>query len=127
MKLRDLDGAFLKYAPYPDTWTVQNQNGSIEQVSGIRDSYKRVETLSDADGVSFLCPGCWIKNSGPVGTDTVICWFKGKVPEKLSPSPGRWNPSGTGLDDLTFIGPGAYSVGHPHFHGYVENGEVNIR
>lgn len=49
------------------------------------------------------------------------------MPDDLSPGPGRWNPQGTGLDDLTFVGPGAYSVGHPHGHCYVENGEVNLR
>ncbi len=88
---------------------------------------RKVGTLVEADGVSFLCPSCWQKNNGPVGTDTVICWFVGRVPDDISPGPGRWNPQGTGLGDLTFVGPGAYSVACPHWHGYVENGEVNIR
>ena len=126
MKLRDLDAQFLKYAPYPDTW-IEVHDGVERQVSGIRISYKHVDALSEADGVSFLCVGCYIKNNGRVGTDTTICWFKGKVPDTLDPKPGRWNPTGTGLDDLTFVGPGAFSVTHAHWHGFVENGEVNIR
>jgi hypothetical protein len=126
MKLRDLGAYFVKYAPYQDTWT-EVHDGIHKEVSGIRQAWNHVETLAEADGVAFLCPACWIKNNGPVGTDTVLCWFKGKVPDDLHPLPGRWNPQGTGLDDLTFVGPGAYSVGHSHWHGYVENGEANIR
>jgi hypothetical protein len=126
MKLRDLEAHFIKYAPYPDTWD-EMRDGVVVRVAGIRESHQVVETLAEADGVQFLCVACFLKNNGPVGTDTAICWFKGKVPDSIDPKPGRWNPVGTGLDDLTFVGPGAFSVGHPHWHGYVEHGEVNIR
>lgn len=126
MKLKDLEAKFIKYAPYPDTW-IEIHDGVESEVSGIRQSWKIVDTLAEADGVQFLCVGCFIKNKGAIGTDSVICWFKGKVPDTLDPKPGRWNPEGTSLEDLTFVGPGAFSVAHPHWHGYVEHGEANIR
>lgn len=93
-------------------------------------SSKVVKKLSDADGVMFLCPKCFAANGGRVGTHSVICWFTGKVDADVAPGPGRWNPRGTGLKDLTFVGPGAYSVllpgpGGCGWHGYVANGEAN--
>ena len=126
MTLRDLDGIFLKYAPYFDTW-VELQDGIETSVSGMRKSFKHVYSLADADGVRFLCPRCFADNKGPVGTHSVICWFTDKVPSDLDPGPGRWNPSGTGLEDLTFIGPGATSVAlHDgcRWHGFVSKGEA---
>lgn len=92
---------------------------------------ERVESLEEADGVLFLCPACFVTNNGPVGTHSVICWFnnRGVSPER-DPKPGRWNATGTGLDDLTFVGPGAFSVrlvGGCNWHGYIENGEANTR
>jgi len=87
-----------------------------------------VGSLSEADGVMFLCPKCHKENDGPVGTHRVVCWFVGKVPDDISPKPGRWNPSGTGLDDLTFVEPGAVSVailGGCRWHGFVRQGDAS--
>jgi hypothetical protein len=86
-----------------------------------------VETLAEADGIRFLCPLCFKNNGGKVGTHSVICWFKGKVPDDADPKPGRWNPQGTGLHDLTFVEPGAFSVqllGGCNWHGFVKNGSA---
>jgi hypothetical protein len=83
--------------------------------------------LVDADGVSFLCPKCYTFNGGPVGTHRVWCWFVGRVPDDRLPVPGRWIPGGTGIDDLTFRGPGAASVlltGGCGWHGFVKSGAV---
>lgn len=91
--------------------------------------FQVVDDLANAQGVEFLCPKCFSDNHGNVGTHQVICWFVG-VPQTIPPTPGRWNATGTGLDALTFVGPGAYSVQLPepcHWHGYVENGEANTR
>src|ERR1700744_1261741 len=71
---------------------------------------KKVESLNDAHGIIFLCPKCFVANGGDVGTHSVICWFKGEVPDHAEPKPGRWNPSGAGYEDLTFVAPGAFSV-----------------
>lgn len=113
MKLRELEGEFIALTP------------------GER-SFRRVETLAEADGVMFLCPHCFVKNGGKVGTHIDICWFRDRgVPDDVTPNPGRWTPSGTGLDDLTFVPgnpPMAISVkSGDEWHVFVENGEVNIR
>lgn len=126
MKLRDLDASFLRIL---DEKTDQ-----------------RVDTLAGANGVIFQCPKCAerimaggtpIKEMldyhgvgrtyrGVPGAHYVICWFTGVDP-KRDPKPGRWNPQGTGLDDLTFVGPGSFSVqllGGCNWHGFVRNGEA---
>lgn len=116
MKLIDLDGHFLKV------------------ISPGRE-YLRVDSLTEADGVCFQCPLCAQgKEQGEEdgrrfvrGAHYVICWFVGKVSDDENPKPGRWNPSGSGLDDLTFIGPGATSVlltSGCCWHGFVKNGDA---
>lgn len=70
-----------------------------------------VDTLAEAHGVWFLCPKCFSANSGAVGTHRVLCWFLDRgVPDDFAPRPGRWIPGGTGIADLTFVGPAAASV-----------------
>jgi hypothetical protein len=116
MRLRDLEAKFLKIksiAP-PAPHTV----------------FELIDSLADAQGIQFLCPKCFAANGGNVGTHGVICWFNGRgVPDDLDPKPGRWNPSGTGYDDLTFVGPGAVSVlmTNPKgcgWHGFVKDGNA---
>lgn len=115
-RLRDLDGHFVRYEE--------------RQVDGrLRVCHVHVETLAEADGVFFLCPKCFAANGGRRGTHGVLCWFVGKVPGDVEPKPGRWNPSGTGLDDLTFVEPGAFSVlltgaEGCKWHGYVSKGDA---
>jgi len=118
MTLRELDGQFLS-AHHPD--------GSFSQIG---------DQLASATGVMFQCPKCSEgKKRGEedgrkfvVGAHYVICWFVG-VPMNITPGPGRWNPSGTSLDDLTFIGPGAISVlltSGCGWHGFVRDGEATL-
>lgn len=89
--------------------------------------------LKDADGVGFLCPLCYLRNDGEHGIHRVLCWFAGKVPDDATPGPGRWQPSGTGLDDLTFVpypGHGLVSVQLTSgcmWHGHVRNGEATLQ
>ncbi len=87
--------------------------------------HRYVDTLAEAHGIFFLCPKCYAENKGPIGTHQVGCWFVGRVPPEATPGPGRWNPRGTGYDDLTFVPPGAYSVQLTSgcmWHGFVING-----
>ena len=91
MRLTDLDARFLK-------------------VTGDR-TFQMVDLLAEADGIIFQCPKCAegkerSEEEGRKfvrGAHSVICWFRGKVPDDLNPKPGRWTPSGTCLDDLTFV------------------------
>lgn len=112
MKLRELEAYFIKIV---DDRTTQH-----------------VDTLAEAQGIDLLCPPCFVKNGGRVGTHIIRCWFTNRgVPDDRTPIPGRWNVEGTGIDDLTFVGPGAFSVGvgegNKHWHGYIEHGEANTR
>jgi len=45
--------------------------------------YRMVDEMSGADGIEFLCPVCFTKNNGEIGTHVVICWNP-TVPVTLS-------------------------------------------
>jgi hypothetical protein len=83
-------------------------------------------TLGEAQGIWFLCPGCFAKNGGPVGTHMTMVSFAGRsVPEDQGSKnregqPSRWTASGTGYMDLT-LSP---SIDTGCWHGWVKNGEV---
>ena len=86
-------------------------------------SIGHTDSIANAQGVEFLCPGCYAKNGGPRGTHMVICWFSGRgVPDDAVPLPGRWGVSGTGIGDLT-LAP-SVDVGSDHcWHGFIQNGQ----
>lgn len=108
MKLTELGATFLKI----------QEDGSNKLTGTIRD---------DADGVMFQCPKCFAAKGSKAGCHQVICWFVG-VSALYSPGPGRWNPTGSSLDDLTFVPPGAVSVllkGGCGWHGFVKNGDAS--
>src|SRR5205823_3280847 len=116
--------------------------------------YRMGVPFAEADGVQFQCPLCAERlanarkatgntepgTAGEVGEEGgrrfvrgahyVICWFRGKVPDDLNPKPGRWTPSGTGLDDLTFV-PGTPALAVSvlltsgcGWHSFVRDGEA---
>lgn len=94
-------------------------------------SFRRVDSIFEAQGVMFLCPKCFAENGGPVGTHAVICWSRSRgVPDEIEPNPGRWSLHGTGLHDLTLHGDppgGARSIqlgGGCGWHGFITNGEA---
>lgn len=113
-KLRDLDAELL--------WKLE-----FDEATQSKDSYSwGCPDLAQAQGIMFRCPlpGCG---------HMVICWFEGRgVPEWITPGPGRWTPSGTSIDDLTFVPgnpPKAVSVllqGGCNWHGFVRNGEATL-
>ena len=81
--------------------------------------------LATAQGVMFLCPQCFARNGGEVGTHSVICWFRDRgVSAEASPGPGRWSVSGNSLDDLT-LAPSVHLSGPGcGWHGWVRNGDA---
>lgn len=80
-------------------------------------------TAATAQGVLFLCPVCFAKNNGPRGTESVLCWFRGRgIPDNAEPGPGRWAATGAGFRDLT-LSP-SVNVHNEHWHGFVINGEI---
>lgn len=107
--LRELEATFIKRATDPDGWL-------------------EVDTSVDADGVFFLCPVCFHRNNGPIGTHSMLCWFVGRVPSDLAPGPGRWVPNANPtIDNLTFIGPSSKSIAcGAHWHGFIRDGQVDV-
>jgi hypothetical protein len=65
-----------------------------------------VATVAEADHIMFLCPKCFTKNGGSVGTHAVMVTFAGRnVPDEASShdadgKPSRWTASGTTIDNL---------------------------
>lgn len=107
--LRDLDARFMR-------------------VTGPK-TRKRVATIGEAHGVMFLCPKCFTRNGGKVGTHSVICWSRSAgTPDDAEPLPGRWSLHGTGIDDLHLEGDpvgNARSVqllGGCNWHGFINHG-----
>lgn len=87
--------------------------------------YKRTDNFFEADGLTFLCPKCFIKNNGEIGTHSMICWTP-KISQTTSPNPGRWNFEGTSYEDLSLIA-GSSSIaitGGCQAHFFIKKGEV---
>lgn len=140
-RLRDLDASFVRFTRSIATWTRitaagMARTGGIgphrdderEIITGLQDGFEFEPYFELAHGLFYLCPKCFAQNGGAVGTHRVLNWFANcGVPDDADPKPGRWIPAGTGLDDITFVGPQAASVlltgeGGCRWHGYVKNG-----
>ena len=89
-------------------------------------NWHRVESLSEADGIIFVCPKCLAETGKRPGVHSIICWNP-SVPQTTQPTPGRWNMLGTGMNDLTLqagsssillTGPGCGA------HFFIQNGEI---
>lgn len=115
MKLADLEPQFLRYN--------RRDDGT--------EFFDFVDAIGEAQGVEFLCPVCFQKNGGAVGTHAVICWSRSRgVPDDATPGPGRWRLDGTGYADLSLNeDPGSRSValkGGCSAHFFITNGEIQF-
>jgi hypothetical protein len=86
------------------------------------------ELTPTVQGLWFVCPCCYAKNNySDIGVHHILCWFRDRgVPAIMTPGPGRWTPSGTGIDDITFVigsPPMLYSV-QADCHFYIKNGQA---
>jgi hypothetical protein len=82
------------------------------------------EGMETAQGIVFLCPRCFYRNGGAVGTHMVICWFEGRgVPASVPPT-GRWKAYGLCLEDLS-LAPSIMIPDGCRWHGFVRDGEVS--
>lgn len=140
MRLRDLEAVFLRREVRdeertfikPEIWAVRKDGPWTDSdiMTGIRPCvfHVPVETLDAADGIEFLCPKCFAACGGKIGCHMVICWFENKVSDDAEPKPGRWWPTGTGLDALSFV-PHSHSnsvllLGGCGWHGFVTLGDA---
>jgi hypothetical protein len=126
---RPARGKFLKPGidPLRGNWTDEDwEERDYEQTF-----FDYVDSLSEADGISFLNPAEFVANNGKVGTSTVHVYFEGKALFGDMNRNGdgqyvRWAVSGTGYEDLT-ISPSIFVNPHgnpPGWHGFVKGGEV---
>lgn len=93
------------------------------------DGHEIWPTLTSKDGahgIEFLCPACFTKNNGPVGTHAIICWDP-SISQDHHPKPGRWQLVGTSFDDLTLVA-GSSSISLPtadcKAHFFIRNGDI---
>ena len=126
MKLTDLDPEWVTYAGSGALRRFSDAHAHViyhADSDGFVDAPNSGLAFGAADGVAFLCPACFEKNGGAIGTESVICWFAGRgAPADARPGPGRWLATGASFDDLT-LRP-SINVAHGHWHGFVANGQV---
>ncbi len=131
MRLIELDPEWVyDYAPSGAMRRAADSHQVVHAPTGAEDEFLEYPepglpqlSIGNAQGVLFLCPVCFKKNGGAAGTESVLCWFKGRgVPDSATPGPGRWDASGASFEDLT-LSP-SVNVDHEHWHGWIKNGEV---
>jgi hypothetical protein len=97
------------------------------------DILRHVDSLEEAQGIQFLCPSCFVRHGGSVGTHWVEVSFAGRSVEEKQGShnrdgqPSRWNVSGTGYSDLTTTPSILIDPAEPAcsgWHGFITNGEI---
>lgn len=128
MKLTDLEPEFHRYEEMMLDPISHNPHGLewAEHQKRLSAVLVEVASLAEAQGIWFLCPGCFAKNGGPVGTHMVDVTFRDRgVPDHLGShatggAPSRWAVSGTSMDDLT-LQP---SVNCGCWHGFITNGDA---
>ena len=111
MKLTDLEPKFYRY---------KTEDGH---------KYLTPVELSEAQCVIFLCPVCFAKNGGAVGTHGIEVSFRDRGVQDDEGShnkegkPTRWAVSGTSSENLT-LDPSILIEDGCAWHGHVVNGEI---
>lgn len=87
-------------------------------------TWRDVKTLAEATCVQFLCPLCYERNGGSVGTHGIRIDFAGRatpdehVMHNKQGQPVRWTVGGTSLKDLV-LSPSIQIEGGCNWHGYI--------
>lgn len=149
MRLLDLQPQFVRYETVVETYDVivgdsetwRARGCPTQAVTGPREHIVHVESLTDAQGVWFLCPGCYAENihklpegatdieGAGIGVHQVQVTFESRGVKDnqgahgSNGSPTRWVVSGTGYDDLT-TSPSILVDPSCGWHGYITNGEI---
>lgn len=112
LRLVDLEPRFVRY-----------------ETRGAREYLVHTSRLDNAQGMVFLCPSCFEKNGGAVGTHAVEVTFASRGAENHQGShgrdgtPSRWSVSGSSFDDLTLT-PSVDLTPGCAWHGFITNGEI---
>lgn len=139
MKLTELEPQFIRYEVCRETVDVITGPDETWRERGCpchpdeRDREYRVPvtTLAEAQGIDFLCPVCFVKNGGPMGTHGVDVTFADRgVSDALGShndkgAPSRWSVSGSDVSNLT-TQPSIFLTSSPcQWHGFITNGETS--
>jgi hypothetical protein len=115
MRLEELEPTFVRYETKEAEYLI------------------KVPDLKSAQGIKFLCPSCFVKNSGSIGTHGLEVTFSGRGAKDNQGSrnrlgkPSRWNVSGSCYADLTLTPSILIDPAKPAcdgWHGFITNGEV---
>ena len=128
--LRDLEPRFIRC----DTTIAEEDHGRRGPDGEIQwggfpvDVNIKVESLTEADGISFLCPGCFTRNGGAVGTHRINVFFEGRgAPPHIglnsSGVTSRWDVMGNDFLDLT-LHPSIHVRSGCGWHGFVKHGMI---
>jgi len=142
MKLTDLEPQFHRYErrremrrmlkpgidPLRGNWT----DDDIEVRETETLYHVDVDSLAEAQAVMFLCPLCFQKNGGAVGTHSIDVTFSDRGvsdsdgTHTLQGAPVRWKVGGTGYADLT-TQPSILLTGSGcGWHGFITNGQITF-
>lgn len=126
-RLRDLEAEFTKSGERPPNEEELRLNPWMADGHTIK-FFRRVETLAEADGIWFLCPLCFAKNGGAVGTHSVAVPFPNAPNGAYIQGPnGTWPKwqvvGGTTLDDLQ-LSPSILLLSGCGWHGFVGSSGV---
>lgn len=81
-----------------------------------------VDKIEEANGIRFLCPHCFVKNNGVMGTHAIMCFTPGTI-LGWTDRTERWTMKGSSLFDVS-LSPSVLLITGCRWHGFVENGEI---
>lgn len=126
LTLTQLEAEFHKHGRrtvVPGVWT-----DGIKYATPIA-RYSEPCAFAEAQCIWFLCPACFVKNGGAVGTHSVEVGFEGRnlLDDECSHNskgePSRWRiESGSSLNDLTLKPSIQLTPPCCGWHGYITNG-----
>lgn len=138
MKLTDLEPEWTRFETrnqevemiVGDHTTWRERGCPVEKVMKDVEYHIDVDDFTKAQGVQFLCPKCYIKNSGPRGTHLIMIPFRDRGVldnqgmHDSNGKPVRWEVSGTSFKDLT-TKPSILLTSGCKWHGFITSGEVH--
>lgn len=123
ISLADLEPRFVRYSRRDSrevkTFATADADGN----------YTVPVPFSEAQGIEFLCPLCFAKNAGPIGTHGCDVTFADRgVPDDLGShnkagKAVRWTVNGDTFENLT-ITPSILIEGGCGWHGHITNGQI---
>jgi hypothetical protein len=145
VRLTELEPQFVRYEMRIDTWTRclgdhWKDGDPTEEITGPREhtihrtadaegQFTVAVPFAEAQGIQFLCPLCFAKNNGPVGTHGCDVTFADRgVPDQMGShnkdgQAVRWTVSGDAFENLTTT-PSILLEGGCAWHGFITNGAI---